>query len=68
MGEVAVEVEVSDYKKFGGVLYPTRSRQKAGGQEMEITITSVTVDEPVPPEYFALPPDIQALVAKAADK
>ena len=31
MGEVAVEVEVSDYKNFDGILFPTRSRQKAGG-------------------------------------
>ncbi len=68
MGEVAVEVEVSGYKKFGDILYPTRSRQKAGGQELEIAITSVSLDEPVPAEYFDLPVEIQALVAKAAGK
>jgi hypothetical protein len=68
MGEVAVEVEVSDYKKFGGILYPTRSRQKAGGQELDITITSVSLNEPIPAEYFELPADIKALVEKAAGK
>ena len=28
MGEVAVEVEVSDYKNFDGILLPTRSKSK----------------------------------------
>ena len=68
MGEVAVEVEVSDYKDFGGVLYPTRSKQKAGGQELDISITSVSLNEPIPAEYFQLPGDVKALVDKAAGK
>ena len=68
MGEIAVEVEVSDYKKFGGILYPTRSKQKAGGQELNIAIAGVSFDEPIPAEYFDLPADIKALVAKAAGK
>ena len=68
MGEIAVEVEVSDYKKFGDILYPTRSRQKAGGQELEIAVTSMSFNAPVPGEYFDLPAEIQALAAKAAGK
>jgi hypothetical protein len=68
MGEVAVQVEVSAYKTFGGVLYPTRSKQKAGEQELDITITSVSLNEPIPAEYFELPADIKALVQKAAAK
>lgn len=68
MGEIPVEVEVSGYEKFGGILYPTQSRQKAGGQELEITITGVSLNEPVPAEYFDLPAEIQALIAKAAGK
>jgi len=68
MGDVPVEVEVSDYKKFGGVLYPTRSKQKAGEQELDITITSVSLDEPVPPQYFELPADVKAVLEKPAAK
>ncbi len=68
MGEIAVEVEVSDYKQFGGVLYPTRSRQQTGGQEMVITITDVRINEAIPPQHFELPPEIQALISKAAAK
>ena len=64
MGEMAVEVEVSGYKEFGGVLYPTHSRQKGGGQAMEITITEVRLNEAVPAEYFALPADVKALAGQ----
>ena len=66
MGEMAVEVEISGYKDFGGVLYPTRSRQKGGGQAMEITITEVRLNEAVPGEYFELPADVKALVGQEA--
>ncbi len=68
MGEVAAESQVSDYKRFGGVLYPTRSKEKAGTQELDITVTSVKFDEPIPPQYFELPPDIKAVLAKSAGK
>ena len=64
MGEVAVEVEVSDYKNFDGILLPTRSRQKAGAQQVEITITSVTADQPFPPGIFDVPPEIKVLADK----
>jgi hypothetical protein len=68
MGDVAVEVEVSDYKKFGGVLYPTRLKQKAGAQELDITVTSIKFDEPVPAQFFELPGDIKAVLEKTAGK
>lgn len=66
MGDMAVEVEVSGYKNFGGVLYPTRSRQKGGGQAMEIAITEVRLDEAVPAELFELPADVKALAGQEA--
>ena len=68
MGEINVEVEVSDYKKFGGVLYPTRSQQKAGAQQLDITVTAVKLNESVPPQYFELPADVKSVIEKAAVK
>jgi len=68
MGEVAVEVELSDYKTFDGILFPTRSRQKAGAQQLEINITNVTTDQPFPAGAFDLPPEIKTLVDKAGGK
>ena len=68
MGEVDVEVVVSDYKNFGGVLMPTRSKQKAGGQQLEISVTGVGVNEAIPPDLFNPPADVQALVEKGKGK
>ena len=68
MGEITAEIEISGYKQFGGVLYPTQSRQKTGGQEMVITITNVRHNEAVPDGYFEVPAEIQALISKATGK
>ena len=69
MGEVNVEVTTSDYKPFGGILAPTHSKQKAAGQDMDITINSITFDESIPAEYFDLPADVKAkLPPKGAAK
>lgn len=66
MGEVAVEIRVSDYKNFAGVWVPAKTTQKAAGQEFTITIESVDVNTEIPAERFATPPEIKALAAKAA--
>jgi|KBSMisStaDraftv2_1062788.scaffolds.fasta_scaffold18844_2 hypothetical protein len=68
MGEVAVEVEVSDYKKFDGILFPTQSKSKMGAQQMDMSITGISFDQPAPAGAFDLPPEIKALVDKAAGK
>jgi zinc protease len=68
MGEVAVEVEVSDYKNFDGILFPTRSKEKAGAQQMEIAITGLTLDQPIPAELFELPAEVKTLVDKSGGK
>jgi zinc protease len=66
MGEIPVEVEVSEYKTFDGVLVPTRSKSKMGPQHLEITITDMSFDQPIPAELFDLPGEIKSLVDKAA--
>jgi hypothetical protein len=68
MGEINVEVTVSDYKNFGGVLMPTRSKQKAGGQELEISVSNVGVNEAIPPDIFNPPADVKTLIDKAKGK
>jgi len=68
MGEVPVEVEVSDYKNFDGVLYPTRSKSKMGPHQLNITITDVSFDDPISADLFELPAEIKTLIDKAAPK
>jgi hypothetical protein len=68
MGEVQVEVEASDYKNFDGVLVATRSKSKMGPQHLDITITDMSFDQPLPADLFELPADIKALLDKPAAK
>ena len=68
MGEMQAESTASGYKDFDGVLMPTKVIQKAGPQEMTLTLVSIKVNESIPPEKFAIPPDIKALMNKPAAK
>ena len=65
MGDVPVEVIVSNYKDFGGIKVPAKTVQKAAGQEFSITIENVEYDAKAPASAFALPADVKALADKA---
>jgi outer membrane lipoprotein-sorting protein len=65
MGEIPVEVRMSDYKDFGdGVLQPSKVVQKAAGQEYTITIDNVKVNQEVPVGRFDPPAEVKALLTK----
>jgi len=66
MGEVPVDVIVSSYKDFGGIMTPTKMIQKVAGQELVITIQSVKINEEIPADKFEPPAEIKALMNKAA--
>lgn len=65
-GDIPVEVISSGYKTFDGILQPTKTIERAGGQEFSITIDSVKVNQSIPPEKFEIPADIKALMKPAA--
>jgi len=65
LGEMEAESTASDYKDFGdGILSPSKMTQKAGPQEITITISSVKINEPIPADKLEVPADIKALAAK----
>ncbi len=67
MGRMSVQSFFSDYRPVDGLLMPFKSRQiLMGMQEMVFATDSIAQNVEIPPERFALPPEIQALVAKAA--
>jgi len=69
MGEISIEAFVDDYRLQDGVQVPFRSRQVLMGmQEMILTIESMTHNVDIPDSVFALPGEIQALVAKQAQE
>jgi hypothetical protein len=64
MGDQTVDSFVSDYRKEGDVLVPHKIKQSAAGQEVVISIDSVTFNADIPADKFALPDEIKALVKK----
>ncbi|MEP7351601.1 MAG: hypothetical protein ABI824_00075 [Acidobacteriota bacterium] len=64
MGDVPVEVLMSDYKPFGGILEATKVSQKAAGQDFVITIQSLETNVEIPTSRFDFPPDVQAILQK----
>jgi hypothetical protein len=66
MGEISAEVVYGDYQKDGGVLSPHRMVNRAAQQEFVIQIQSIETNADLPKDRFDLPPEVQALVGKAA--
>jgi hypothetical protein len=66
LGEINAEILYSDYQKDGGVLSPHRMLNRAVQQEFVIQIQSVEANADLPKDRFDLPPEIQALLDKAA--
>lgn len=68
MGEIPMEILVSDYKTFGEVLQPTRTTVNVMGQQQVLAIEEVTFGA-IDPAVFELPDAIKGLVAaKEAEK
>ncbi|MEQ1886234.1 MAG: hypothetical protein ABL967_14310 [Bryobacteraceae bacterium] len=65
MGDVDVEVNVSEYKVFSGIRVPTVSKQRAGSQELRITVDDVRVNENISDSRFEPPADVSAMIRKA---
>ena len=65
MGPIEATTLRQDYKQMGGVIVPTKSIQRANGQEFLITILTSEADA-VDPSVFELPAQIKALVPAPA--
>ena len=65
MGPIEATTIRQDYKQMGGLLVPTKSIQRANGQEFVITVLSSEVNT-VDPTVFELPAQIKALVPAPA--
>jgi len=63
MGVMPVLSTMGDYKKFGGVLMPTKLEQQMGPQKIVVTIKDVTIND-VPDSAFAIPENVKPLIKK----
>jgi hypothetical protein len=67
MGDINAEVLYDDYRKDSdGILSPHRRAERAAAGEVVIQIDSVEVNPDLPKDRFDLPPEVQALLNKAA--
>jgi hypothetical protein len=62
MGEVAVEVYPSDYRKVGAILVPHKSTQKMLGITQVAEFDSIVFNQPIADEKFAPPADVKNLL------
>ncbi len=66
MGSVPVETTLEDYREAEGIRSAFRAHTKIVGQERVMTVKSIRRNVDVPPGLFALPAEIEELVAKKA--
>lgn len=61
MGTMQITQSVSQYKKFGGVMIPTKIEQSMGAQKMVVTIMEVAING-APESAFAIPEKVKPLI------
>jgi hypothetical protein len=66
MGEIAVEIYPSDYRKVDGVLIPHTVKQIVVGQEILMKFSDIKHNVDLPADAFAVPKEIQELQKKKA--
>lgn len=62
-GEIEVENFISDYRETDGIRFPHSAVQRAMNIEQRMTLDKIDFNVELPPDTFALPPEIQALKA-----
>ncbi len=64
MGELPLEIVVSDYRKAGSFLVPHRSIQSVGPQKIDNRIQEIRFNVAIEPGQLEPPEEIKALIAK----
>lgn len=68
MGDMEMEIFVSDYKKVGDILMPHKSTTTVMGNEMSTIFDKIEVNVDVPEDKFALPAEVKELKAEKDKK
>ena len=61
MGSTQLSQSILEYKKFGGVMFPTKVEQSAGAQKIIMTINDVTING-APESAFEVPAQVKPLI------
>jgi zinc protease len=63
-GDIQAESISTVYRRFDGILAPSKITGKMAGQELIVTVESMQTNQDIPAERFALPDEVKALLAK----
>lgn len=63
LGEINVDMLVSDYREVDGIQTAFMIKQQAAGQVMVMRFTKITYSEPIPAGRFDLPAAVKAILA-----
>ncbi|HUQ07687.1 MAG TPA: hypothetical protein VM261_34570 [Kofleriaceae bacterium] len=64
MGEMPTRSAYFDYKTYGKLKMSSRLVESMQGMDIEITLESVELDPTLPPDTFAVPAELRALIKK----
>ena len=64
MGEIPLEIVVSDYRKVGSLLLPHRSMQSVGPQKIDNRIQEIVFNQKIDLASLTPPEEVKALIAK----
>ena len=68
MGQIPIQVRMSEYKAVDGIQYPHKMSMKQGVQNMEVTLTTLEHDAEVDAEMLTLPEQVKKLVERSKPK
>ncbi len=63
LGEIKVDMLLTDYREVDGIQTPFVMKQQAAGQVMAMRFTKITYAEPIPAGRFDLPAAVRAVLA-----
>jgi hypothetical protein len=64
LGDIAAETISTEYRRFEGILAPSKITEKVAGQVFTISIETVEANTAIPAEKFALPDEVKLLLSK----
>jgi zinc protease len=64
MGEIPLEIVVSDYRKVGSLLMPHRSMQSVGPQKIDNRVQEIVFNQKIDLASLTPPEEVKALIAK----
>jgi hypothetical protein len=64
LGDISAETTSTEYRRFEGILEPSKITERVAGQVFTITVETVESNVAIPAEKFALPEEVKLLLAK----